>query len=104
MTFSHELGHLVMHPSEVANLRSEGALQRVREIPLFKSAEWQARKFASLFLMPTDIVRQFATARDLAEGCKVSLQAAEIRFGEVGHIAPKPLPDCIQDAVEKLKT
>ena len=104
MTFSHELGHLVMHPSEVANLRSEGALQRAREIPPYKSAEWQAKKFASLFLMPTHVVRQFATARELSEGCKVSLQAAEIRFKEVGHITPKPLPACIRDAIDKLKS
>lgn len=104
MTFAHEFGHLVMHPSEVANLRSEGVLQRAYEIPRFKSAEWQARKFASLFLMPTDIVRQFGTARDLSESCKVSLQAAEIRFQEVGHIPPKPLPDCVLDALKKLKS
>jgi Zn-dependent peptidase ImmA (M78 family) len=98
MTLAHELGHLVMHPG-AAKLRSEWAPTNTRLKP-FESAEWQANKFASLFLMPLHVIREFTSPSQLAESCQVSQQAAQIRFGEFAHIA-KPLPDCIAETLDQ---
>jgi hypothetical protein len=98
MTLAHELGHLVMHPG-AAKLRSDFGQTATVKLRAFESAEWQANKFASLFLMPLHIIRDFTSASQLAENCQVSLRAAEIRFSEMAPIV-KPLPDCV---VETLK-
>lgn len=97
MTFAHELGHLVMHPG-AAKLRSDPGVHVLRIKP-FESAEWQANKFASLFLMPTHIIREFGSASQIAECCQVSLRAAQIRFSELPK-DEKSLPDCIIAALE----
>jgi Zn-dependent peptidase ImmA (M78 family) len=102
MTFAHELGHLVMHPDGI-KFRNEAAIKRTTRIRYFESAEWQAKKFASLFLMPEHIVRQFGTAHELSENCQVSLQAAEIRFRQVGHIPPPTVPESIQEAIDSFR-
>jgi hypothetical protein len=52
MTFAHELGHLVMHPG-ASKLRVETGNKTQAKIRPFESAEWQARKFAAYFLLPT---------------------------------------------------
>jgi IrrE N-terminal-like domain len=102
MTFVHELGHLVMHPG-IAKLRTEGAAKTIKEIRPYESAEWQAKKFASLFLMPEHIVVQFENAHQIAECCQVSAQAAQIRFDEIRHLlASKPLATCVQDTIKDL--
>jgi Zn-dependent peptidase ImmA (M78 family) len=98
MTLAHELGHLVMHPG-AAKLRSDFGRSNSVKLRPFESAEWQANKFASLFLMPLHIIRDFASASQLTENCQVSLRAAEIRFSELAPIV-KPLPECIAEALE----
>jgi hypothetical protein len=98
MTFAHELGHLVMHPG-AAKLRIEGGNKTPPKIRAFESAEWQARKFAAYFLLPSHIVVQFGSIRELAENCHVSLQAAEIRFKEVGHI-PQVAAPCVDELIK----
>jgi Zn-dependent peptidase ImmA (M78 family) len=103
MTFAHELGHLVMHPGAV-KLRSEGTRRSTTPIRIFESAEWQARKFAAQFLVPDHVAIQFGSARELAECCKISDQAAQIRFNETAPLrAAKPLPDCVQQTIDALK-
>lgn len=49
----------------------------------YETAEWQANKFAALFLMPAHIVSECRSAAELVEKCQVSGRAAEIRMGEV---------------------
>jgi Zn-dependent peptidase ImmA (M78 family) len=100
MTFAHELGHLVMHPG-IVKLRNEHA-KVIQEIKPYESAEWQAKKFGSLFLMPRHIAIDFTSARQMAECCQVSLQAAEIRFDELKINKPKAIPDCVKDIVADL--
>jgi hypothetical protein len=103
MTFAHELGHLVMHPG-AAKLRTEAHFKPTHAVRFFESAEWQARKFASLFLVPDHIAIQFNSAHELAECCKVSVQAAEIRFNETAPLRkPKPVPDCVIQTLGALK-
>jgi Zn-dependent peptidase ImmA (M78 family) len=98
MTFAHEFGHLVLHPG-AAKLRVESGNRTPQKIKPFESAEWQARKFAALFLLPEHIVRQFSTPREMSEACCVSLQAAEIRFREVGHIK-EITPACVSELLD----
>lgn len=100
MTLAHELGHLVMHPG-ASKLRSDFA-PTIQKIRPFESAEWQANKFASLFLMPLHVVKDFISASQISENCQVSLQAAQIRFSELGH--KKHLPDCIVEAINQIAT
>lgn len=97
MTFAHELGHLVLHPG-AAKLRTESNNQTDKRLRPFESAEWQARKFAAFFLLPAHIVREFSSPRQLADACHVSLQAAEIRFREVGHIR-RPTAQCVTELI-----
>jgi hypothetical protein len=98
MTLAHELGHLVMHPG-AAKLRTVFGQFSTTKLKAFESAEWQANKFASLFLMPSHVIRDFTSASQLAENCQVSLRAAEIRFSEMAPIV-KPLPDCIAETLK----
>jgi hypothetical protein len=103
MTFAHELGHLVMHPG-AAKLRNEFAMRASPTTRFFESAEWQARKFASLFLVPDHIAIQFSNAREIAECCKVSAQAAQIRFNETDVLRnSKLVPDCVQKTIEAFR-
>ena len=102
MTFAHELGHLVMHPGAV-KLRSETPPLTKPIAKFYESAEWQARKFAALFLVPDHVAIQFASAQQLAECCKVSAQAAQIRFNETAPLRKqKSLPDSIRQTLAQL--
>jgi IrrE N-terminal-like domain len=98
MTFAHELGHLVLHPG-AAKLRIEGGNKPDKRLRPFESAEWQARKFGAYFLLPTHIVKEFSSPRQLSESCHVSLQAAEIRFQEVGHVR-RPTAECVTELIK----
>jgi Zn-dependent peptidase ImmA (M78 family) len=101
MTFAHELGHLVMHPG-VVKLRSEAAIKS--ETRAFESAEWQAKRFAALFLVPDQIARMFDAPAELAECCQVSAQAARIRFDETSNIrSKKPLDAGVTDVISILR-
>jgi hypothetical protein len=103
MTFAHELGHLVMHPGAV-KLRSSTALSD-SQTKYFESAEWQARKFAALFLVPDHIAIQFDSADELAAACHVSSQAAQIRFNETSTMRkPKPLANSVSKTIDELKS
>lgn len=52
MTLAHELGHAIMHPG-MAKARRIGAAGRssINAIPAHRSAEHQAKVFASAFLI-----------------------------------------------------
>jgi Zn-dependent peptidase ImmA (M78 family) len=99
MTLAHELGHLVMHPG-ATKLRSD--FPAALKLKPFESAEWQANKFASLFLMPLHVVKEFTSPLQISESCQVSLRAAQIRFSELG--IKKNLPDCVTQAIENLSS
>jgi Zn-dependent peptidase ImmA (M78 family) len=103
MTLAHELGHLVMHAGVQTNPRMTSGNQRAPTHKIYETAEWQAKKFASLFLMPTHVVRQFASADEVVAYCLVSQQAALIRFNEVDRVSAKSLPECVEDAIVKLE-
>lgn len=95
MTTAHELGHLLLHKG-LLKARSLVPFDS-RKNKVFHSAEWQARKFAAYFLMPEHIVRQFGSPAELATGCCVSTQAAQIRFEETRHLRPRQVPDFVSE-------
>jgi Zn-dependent peptidase ImmA (M78 family) len=99
MTLAHELGHLVMHPG-ASKLRTDFPNSTAPQVMPFERAEWQANKFASLFLMPFHIIREFTSAAQIAECCQVSLQAAQIRYSQIKR--SKQLPDCILQTIDDL--
>jgi Zn-dependent peptidase ImmA (M78 family) len=102
MTLAHELGHLLMHGGVQSSARMIAGNRPAPTQKLYRSAEWQARKFASIFLMPAHVVREFTSATQLAEGCLVSQQAALIRWAELNPVRKETHPDCIMQAMEKL--
>jgi Zn-dependent peptidase ImmA (M78 family) len=102
MTFAHELGHLVMHPGAV-KLRSESALKS-SQVKFYESAEWQARKFAAVFLVPDHVAVEFDTPVQLAASCNISKQAADIRFKETAHLRKaKTLSPFVSEIISRYK-
>ncbi len=81
-TAAHELGHALLHSTD-RNLHRMATQVQSRIDNRSISAEWQADVFAAGFLMPERLVRMFSTPDDLADGCKVSLSAAQRRMTEL---------------------
>jgi hypothetical protein len=90
-TVCHEIGHAVLHATELVDRRLAAvdgtALHRgtVKGHPHFKDTEWQANGFAAAMLMPaTGLVKLEQAgrleARTLAAVYLVSLQAADLRL------------------------
>ena len=84
MTVAHELGHVLL------DHRHGGTMHRVQQGNAKlgfgrqeESAEWQANYFAAAFLMPREAVKACSNATEVSLQCRVSLQAAGIRFDEV---------------------
>jgi Zn-dependent peptidase ImmA (M78 family) len=105
MTVSHEMGHVlldhkdgdVMHRVQQGNKKLGFGRQE-------ESAEWQARYFASAFLMSRGIVEQCSNATEISLQCRVSLQAAQIRFDEIKvRGVAKSTPQEIQAEIDKLR-
>jgi Zn-dependent peptidase ImmA (M78 family) len=102
MTFAHELGHLVMHPG-AAKLRSESIFAET-QARYFESAEWQAKKFAALFLVPDHIALAFDSPSQLAACCHVSAQAAQIRFNETSSMrSARKAADSVSEIISSFK-
>ena len=101
-TLAHEIGHAVLHTCSIktacllsASRKSSGTMPNSADIPKFRRGkfpaymdpEWQANKFASLFLMPEDLLNWLAnkgllTAQTLASYANVSEEAATYRIIE----------------------
>jgi hypothetical protein len=79
MTLAHELGHAVMHPGAPKARRQMGN-NTPEFIAAYKSAEHQAKVFASEFLVPESEIREYRSPKDIAVNFGVSLEAAEYRF------------------------
>jgi IrrE N-terminal-like domain len=102
MTGAHELGHLLLHHGES---RPRAVVEiKAKSIPRNRSSERQADDFAASFLMPQSIVRQFDNPAELAEHCKVTPRAAEVRMRELG-LWPKgrPLPKEVEEFLASMK-
>lgn len=71
-TLAHELGHFVLHGSEEYRYARSGT-----EIPAYQDPEWQANTFASMLLMPRNMIKDMGVD-EVAQRCATSHQAAAI--------------------------
>lgn len=72
-TLAHELGHLLLHTGNSAQLA------RGVSVKPYVNAEWQADAFASAFLMPAHEVAKCSCISDVMLRFGVSRPAAEVR-------------------------
>jgi large subunit ribosomal protein L9 len=91
---AHEIGHLLLR-SPSSHIGSSESSKVV------ESVEWQASKFAMMFLIPDDVARLFEDAESLSSYCQVEREVAELRmdyfhFGKSqSHTAHKNYMDVI---------
>lgn len=86
MTLAHELGHGVMHATEgIVDNRQTGArgATGLSEIRPSRSAEHQAKVFASAFLIDDKRARELQSPSEISTEFVVSLEAAEICFERI---------------------
>jgi Zn-dependent peptidase ImmA (M78 family) len=81
MTLAHEAMHLDLHPGAPKARVARGNITPGHIKP-YQSAERQARVAAAAFLMPRNIVAESKSAEALRAHCRVSTQAAQIRFDQ----------------------
>jgi IrrE N-terminal-like domain len=74
---AHELGHLVLHSQQQPAL-ARRSLNDDRVDP-----EWQADRFADVWLMPRAGVAKCKSANEVAARFTVPIEAAERRFAEI---------------------
>jgi Zn-dependent peptidase ImmA (M78 family) len=79
MTVAHEAIHFFIHPG-APKARAADGNKTPKFVKPHESAERQARVGAAALLMPRQILRLVNSAHELQVKCRVSLQAAEIRF------------------------
>ncbi|MBN8955606.1 MAG: ImmA/IrrE family metallo-endopeptidase [Rhizobiales bacterium] len=84
MTLAHELAHGVLHYG-VTMYRSAGAsgTTALSQINAARSAEHQAKVFASAFLIDDEVAATFDSAQEVSTEFLVSLEAAEICWSRV---------------------
>ena len=95
----HELSHVVLHPG-APKARMAGGRQTHGSIRPFNSAEHQAGVMAAAFLMPREMARRASSVRQLQIACRVSAQAAGIRFSQC---QPKQEPKFVRAEIERLE-
>ena len=79
-TLAHELGHIILHPIEIIG---DLKLARTNDIiPAYRNPEWQANTFAGELLAPGNLIVGM-DKEEISERCKISLQAAGIRYSDV---------------------
>lgn len=91
-TVFHEIGHAVLHPSELVRLsriprhQAQAALHRgvFENLPPYQDVEWQANAFAAALSMPAEGMERLRregrlTVTSVAEIFSMSRDAAEIR-------------------------
>jgi len=67
---AHEIGHLFLHSSAPP----------FQYLKRAETAEWQASKFAMIFLMPDGLARRFKDPNALSKYCRVEREVAELRM------------------------
>ena len=79
---AHECGHIALH-DHTAKAYSGPDGKRIPPESQFRSAEWQADRFADNLLMPIEVVERVNNAHDLAIRCGVELHRAQFRIEAV---------------------
>ncbi len=101
-TAAHELGHLFLHEATTKHRDTASVANQIIG-HAYNSAEWQANRFASEFLMPEHVVSEFTSAEEIARNCQVSLQAARFRLDEIRPEGKKKLPDVVKKYLDEHK-
>lgn len=101
-TAAHELGHLVLHKSAVPFERATGTYTKMKQLPVYESAEWQANAFAAGFLMPEYLVRDFADPSEIADFFSVSRQAAENRIKTLGLASKRVIAPQVLETIKQI--
>jgi Zn-dependent peptidase ImmA (M78 family) len=99
MTILHELSHIVLHPG-APKARMATARQAKLSIRPFNSAEHQAGVMAAAFLIPREIAQRASSVQQLQIACRVSAQAAGIRFSQC---RPKQELTFVRAEIERLE-
>ncbi|TPM54376.1 ImmA/IrrE family metallo-endopeptidase [Mesorhizobium sp. B2-2-4] len=102
-TAAHELGHLVLHKSAVPLDRAPTRYSKMKELPAYASAEWQANAFAAAFLMPETLIRDFTDISEIMTFFAVSRTAAENRLKNLGISEPRIVPLQVRAAIVHLQ-
>lgn len=79
-TLAHELGHLILHTNVELKLARKVSQ---RDIPAYRSSEWQANCFAGELLMPEKWLKKCASSLVVAEQFGVSIQAAQVQLDKM---------------------
>ncbi|MDC7218602.1 MAG: ImmA/IrrE family metallo-endopeptidase [Spirochaetales bacterium] len=79
-TCCHELGHAIMHLSEMKLERSTSHRENRNWLV---DSEWQANQFASKLLMPKSMIFEDHSAKDIVNMFGVSYKAANIRIKDI---------------------
>lgn len=88
-TLAHELGHYILHKSEITSKHEDYILLRDNE---YTAMEREANEFAAELLMPRDKFRncvesrEATTIKDLAQKFEVSANAVRYRAYKLGYI------------------
>lgn len=71
-TLAHELGHLLLH----SNQAYQRNMRLAKDIPAYRSAEWQANTFAGSLLMPHSYLKEKQDCFQIVADCGVTIDAA----------------------------
>jgi Zn-dependent peptidase ImmA (M78 family) len=104
MTLMHEAMHLELHPGAPKARLASGNLTP-KFIKPHQSAERQARVSAAAFWLPLAIVKDARSADELRARCRVSAQAAQIRFAQSQRgNTRRPELAFVRDHIDQLKS
>jgi Zn-dependent peptidase ImmA (M78 family) len=104
MTVAHEAIHFFAHPGSPKARAADGN-KTPKFIKPYESAERQARVGAAALLMPQTLLREAHSVHELQAWCRVSLQAAEIRFAQWQRKTSKrPELSFVREHIDYLKS
>lgn len=84
---AHEMAHMHLHSDDIHYFSNQSDVL-LAWAPEEEQTEWQADRFAELFLMPDNYVAQYSSADEVAEFCAVPLENAKRRL-EYFELNPK---------------
>ena len=108
MTLAHELGHMALGHSQVRYRKEDPYRHRPRRD--VQRDEWQAKRFAAVFLVPSERAVDCKSADEICDRFQVSQEAADIRKSELDAQArrdsgiKRELPASVIDYLEVAKS
>lgn len=81
---AHECGHVILHDGNAKGFSSDKET-RVSSVEKFRSAEWQADRFADFLLMPTPVAERYTCAKELGIRSGVPEEMAALRLQHVSE-------------------